>query len=158
MIRGALFFFVVLVILGTSKKTMLYREGKVYLIRYTLIKTKEFSLKVHKTIMSDPADLHDHPWNYYSFILWGGYYEETSVVVGQRKSFNVNTGKHETAPIHKLRWYGPGSLLKRNGANPHRLIIPAGKSCITVILTTKKWRNWGFLKNGKWVCHKEASY
>lgn len=123
-------------LVANTKKRTIKRQGKNYLIRFTIIKTKSFSLKIHKALMSDPANLHDHPWNYISLILWGGYYEETKG--GRRK------------------WYRPLSLLIRNANNPHRLIIPHNRYCISLILTFKRKREWGFVDSeGKWQHNKE---
>ncbi len=135
-------------ILGRIKYNRIMRDGKLYLIRITLIKTKWFSLKIHKAVMSDPAVPHDHPWNYWSLILWGGYFEEKTL----------------PSPVHNLpwraiSWYGPGRLLYRRGNKLHRLIIPDGKYSISLILTTKKWRDWGFYDTVKgWISHKEGTY
>mgnify|MGYP003448137758 CR=1 FL=1 len=57
------------------KKKILYREiqnhpvhgignWKVpYLVIYTLFTCKWFSIKIHKILISDPSDMHDHPWD-----------------------------------------------------------------------------------------------
>ena len=36
-----------------------------------------FNIFLHRFLKSDPDDLHDHPWNYRTLILWGGYWEYT---------------------------------------------------------------------------------
>lgn len=118
-----------------------------YLIRWTLFKCPWFSLKLHKILISDPADPHDHPWNYTSLILWGGYWE---------KNHFPNKLKRDYSNNKWYKWYGPLSLLYRKGDKLHRLTIPSGKFCISLVLTTKPWRDWGFLKNNKWVNHKEV--
>ena len=49
-----------------------------FLWRWNLMYRKGFTVKLHRFLRSDPArDLHDHPWDFVSIILWGGYYEET---------------------------------------------------------------------------------
>jgi len=130
------------------KKKILYRDknflqlGKEvtckvpYLIRYTLFTCKYFSIKIHKILMSDPSDMHDHPWDYISIILWGGYYEETlkKAYVG----FTSDT---------IIKWYPPLSILIRKGNAPHRLIIPEGKFAVSLIFTSYKYRLWGYHKH-----------
>jgi len=144
--------------LGQIKRRTLMREGKPYLVRTTLLKCPWFSLKIHKALMSDPAVPHDHPWNYYSLILWGGYYEEVvKEVVNPAYDLQSFTTK-EPFLIEKWekKWYRPGSLLIRIGDKLHRLIIPEGKYSISLILTTKKWRDWGFWDFYEgWVSHKQ---
>lgn len=126
------------------KKTILKRNGEPYLIRYTLFKCKWFTIKIHHVLISDPAELHDHPWNYISFILWGGYYEETKRVSNYPECYK---DKINTAYYRNIQWYPPLSILIRNGSQPHRLILPEGKQSISLIFTSKKWRKWGYVNS-----------
>ncbi len=138
--------FILGLFLGQIRKKTLMREGKPYLIRITLIKCSWFSIKIHKALMSDPAIPHDHPWNYLSIILWGGYYEET-LVQGAPYAETMYT---------RQKWYGPGSILYRKGDKFHKLIIPEGKYSISLIFVGKKWRDWGFWDFYQgWVSHKQ---
>ena len=74
---------------------------------------------------------HDHPWPFWSLILWGGYYEHTA------------TGKH---------WHGPGSLLRRPAEWQHRVELHGKRKCVTLIWTGKKQRTWGFVCPDKgWI-------
>jgi hypothetical protein len=127
------------------KKTILKRNKKPYLIRYTLFKCKWFSIKLHKTLISDIGDLHDHPWNYISLILWGGYWEWTYIKL-LNKQFLAK------------KWYCPGSILFRKANIPHKLEIPTNKYCISLIFTSYKLRDWGFTKNNDWISHKYQEY
>lgn len=134
-------------LIGRVKRTILMRNAtQRYLIRITLFACKWFTIKIHKALVSDTGVPHDHPWNYCSLILWGGYWEETV-------DSDVRTNWFEK------KWYGPGSLLLRKGDKLHRLVIPEGKYSISLIITTKKWRDWGFWDYYKgWVSHKEKAY
>jgi hypothetical protein len=119
------------------KKTILYKYNEreiEYLRRYTLFTCKWFSIKLHNALTSDDGPLHDHPWNYISIILFGGYYEITE---------------------GKKIWYGPGCILKRKGEIPHRLELPEGKKCWSLIFTSYKHRNWGLINNDKWISHEK---
>lgn len=66
---------------------------------------------------------HDHPWPFWSLILWGGYWEHTP------------KGK---------RWYGPGCLLRRPADWQHHVELPPGAHCWTLVWTGAKERSWGF--------------
>lgn len=134
------------------RKKILMRKGQQYLIRYTLIDCPLFNLKIHKTLMSDPADFHDHPWNYVSIILWGGYTEEKLVDIQVVHYPHTHVINHT-----KSKWYWPGCILFRHGSRMHRLIIPENKYCITMIFTSKRWRNWGFMKEGKWTPNESTA-
>ena len=49
------------------------QDKEPYLERYYLfLKDREnfpFNIFLHKFLKSDPDDLHDHPWSYFSFII-----------------------------------------------------------------------------------------
>lgn len=66
---------------------------------------------------------HDHPWPFWSLILWGGYWEHTP---------------------EGRRWYGPLRLLRRPADWRHRVELPAGRRCWTLVWTGAKARSWGF--------------
>jgi hypothetical protein len=149
--------FIIVVLLDILiKKRYIYRGGELYLIRWTIIKTPWFSLKVHKALLSDPADHHDHPWNYVSFIIKGGYTEETPIkyVNPEHERIAVSIGYM----AYDKKFYKPGSLLFRDASKPHRLIISPNRPCTSLILTTRKFRDWGFVKDHEWHSHKEISY
>ena len=59
-------------------------DDEIYLERYYLFlkdrKTFPFNVFLHRFHKSDPDDLHDHPWNYRTLILKGGYWEYTPKV------------------------------------------------------------------------------
>src|SRR5687767_14998869 len=49
-----------------------------FMIRYNILRTKYYTVRLHIFQRSDNSRcLHDHPWNFISFILCGGYYEQT---------------------------------------------------------------------------------
>lgn len=78
---------------------------------------------------------HDHPWPFWSLILAGGYWEHTA------------KGK---------RWYGPGSILRRPAHWQHRVELPEGQRCWTIVWTGLKVRSWGFIcPQGGWIPWRE---
>lgn len=155
----------IILLVRNTKKKILYRTinksytSKVvstfevpYLIRYTIFKCKYFSVKIHKALMSDPAELHDHPWSYVSIILWGGYWETTPTSCGTVEHGNRQIG----VTCYKKKWYRPGSVLIRKGDKPHKLVIPKGKFSISLIFVGRRYREWGYLDhNSKPVASKE---
>jgi hypothetical protein len=79
---------------------------------------------IHWFHNGDPESyLHDHPWSFWSLIIWGGYWEHTE------------SGK---------RWYGPLRLLRRPANWRHRVELPDGRRCWTLVWTGSKERSWGF--------------
>ena len=73
----------------TRKRVIVDRTGdNPYMIRYHLIfreksehmeenVTVPFNAYLHKILLSDEPILHDHPWDWGTFIISGGYYEHT---------------------------------------------------------------------------------
>lgn len=120
-------------------RKILYRyqsKNKIpYLIRWTLFQCRLFSIKIHKALISDIGPLHDHPWSYLSIILKGGYFEHTE---------------------EGSKWYGPGSILLRKANKLHKLEIPKGKSSLSLIFTSAKWRQWGFNIGDRWKPHNKV--
>ena len=110
-----------------------------YLERYYLFLKNRvnfpFNIFLHKFIKSDPDDLHDHPWSYRTFILYGGYWEYTK------------DGKFWRGPF-SYRYAEPTSLhrIELDKENPH---------CWTLFIPGKKVRDWGFKTNDGWVQNEE---
>lgn len=103
------------------------RFGDTYLVRWTLL-GKRFEgtrrIFLHRFLRGDAdADLHCHPWNFVSVILSGGYYEQT--------------------PSGTF-WRGPGSVLFRPANWRHRVIVPDGCECWTLVMVGPKRKSWYF--------------
>lgn len=105
------------------------RRGTPYLVRWVLYGQRYADsggkVFLHRFHASDPdGALHDHPWRFWSLILWGGYWEHT--------------------PDGRRTWYWPGRLLRRPAEWKHRVEIPAGRKVWTLLWTSDKVRSWGF--------------
>ncbi len=127
-----------------------------YLLRWEW-NTRWFTVKLHKFLRSDLAPLHDHPWWFWSFILWGGYTE-----------YLARTPEATPSPTRlRRRWL---SLAFRRATDRHRVVLdqefdlagckqiespavpgaivlmPAfkSKSVWTLVLTGPKKREWAF--------------
>jgi hypothetical protein len=94
-----------------------------------------FNLMIHKICLSDPDDLHDHPWWYATLILKGGYWEIT--------------------PAGKF-WRGVGHFRISSPQSLHRLeIAEESDGAWTLFFRGFKLRDWGFMKNGEWTFHRD---
>ena len=115
-------------------------DDEPYLERYYLfLKDREtfpFNIFLHKFLKSDDEELHDHPWNFTTVILSGGYWEHTP------------NGK---------TWYGPGTVLHKKATDLHRLELNAelGTNTWTLFIPGKKYREWGFQTVKGWVEEKK---
>lgn len=76
---------------------------------------------------------HDHPWGFTTLVLWGGYYEEVSLLA------------KDGVPYAKVERYNRPGIVRRNKAlHTHRVsYLPRGR-CYTLVLRGPKERTWGF--------------
>ena len=115
------------------------KTNEQYLERYYLFlkerKYFPFNIFIHKFLKSDPDDLHDHPWPYFTFILYGGYYEHT--------------------PEGKF-WRAPGHFRFSSAKSLHRIELKKDENgdvinAWTLFIPGPQIREWGFVKNGNWI-------
>jgi hypothetical protein len=98
-----------------------------------ILSTPFGTLRVHKIMRSDKdRDLHDHPWDFTSFILWGRYLE-------------VAPGGVQT--------YSVGSINRKRAEDRHRLAL--AEPVWTFVVTGPVRRKWGFYTDGGWVYWRE---
>lgn len=113
-----------------------------YLERYYVFlkdrKNFPFNIFIHKFLKSDPDDLHDHPWSYFTLILKGGYYEWVPGINCQVR-----------------KWRGPGHFRICGATSLHRIELAPGITCWTLFMPFAKVREWGFISKGKWVQWEE---
>lgn len=125
------------------------QSNEPYLERYYVFlrnrKRFPFNVFVHKFLKSDPDDVHDHPWPYFTLILRGGYYEWIP-------EFN-QTGQK----IGEIRhWRGPGHFRICNADSFHRIEVVSGIDTWTLFVPGPQRREWGFLVDqDQWVPHEE---
>lgn len=111
------------------KKKVIRRNDNVdYLIRYSLLNCKFFSIKIHNILVSDYDCAHNHPWAFITLLLRGGYVEYTP----------------EGSKV-----YGAGSLLYRPATYIHKLEIH--QPVWSFVITFKKTQPWGFFTSKGWV-------
>ena len=128
--------------IGRKRIVMDRVNNEPYLERYYVFlkdrKSFPFNIFVHKFLKSDPDDLHDHPWSYFTFILKGGYYEWIPGV---------------NCEIRK--WRGPGHFRMCKANSLHRIELKEGITCWTLFVPFAKVREWGFISKGQWVQWEE---
>ncbi len=104
-----------------------------YLKRHYLIRMKRLGVFIHQFWSSDEDGVHDHPWSNMTFILRGGFYEEL--------------------PDGQTLWRPPGFWCFRKAEQFHRIILKPGTEgkVWTLFIRFKRYRQWGFLTEKKWV-------
>ena len=130
--------------LGRYRIIMDRVNGEPYLERYyVFLRDRErfpFNVFVHKFLKSDPDDVHDHPWPFFTLILKGGYWEWIPV-------FNGHGNKvHEYAV-----WRRAGSFRFAKANSYHRIELDPAITCWTLFMPGIKQRDWGFLVRNQWV-------
>jgi hypothetical protein len=133
--------------MGRKRIVLDRQSNEPYLERYYIFlkdrKKFPFNAFIHKFLKSDPDDVHDHPWPYFTLILKGGYWEWIP-------KFN-NKGEK----IGELaKWRGPGHFRTCKATSYHRIELDPDIECWTLFMPGPQQREWGFLKNNKWI-HNE---
>lgn len=105
-------------------------DGTVYLRRRTLFKFAGYKLMLHHIRLPDETrHIHDHPWWFLTFILWGGYTEET---------FN---GEKDCKPFR---------LYFRGVQFSHIITEVPDAGAWTLVLRGRRIREWGFFTECGW--------
>lgn len=119
-----------------------------YMHRWWLWGTREhktkYRVRLHNIRRSDSdRDLHDHPWSYITIILWGGYWEWAEV--SPAEYWRAAKRMPAWSPGYvAAKWYGPGSIVRRDTSHRHRLELKPGRRAWTLFITAPKSHDWGF--------------
>jgi len=113
-----------------------------YLTRYVICWFKNLKVYLHVFHRSDADELHDHPWNYTSVILWRGYNEEY---------FAYWRGTNFKG--RKRIW--PGMVIHRKAGHIHRVELVKNKRAVTLVFISGWKRHWGFMTPKGWQYWKE---
>lgn len=110
-------------------------DGSVYLRRWYLVSTPWFGVYLHHIVQPDPdRDLHDHPWDFVSVVLRGGYTEEL--------------------PRCRTRHWPAGTMHRMRAEDMHRICYGA-PSTWTLLLVGRRRREWGFQTAHRWMPWRE---
>ena len=61
------------------KYKIVYSKDKPFIKRFALYNKDGSSYKLHLILNDDLDEPHDHPWDFSSLILFGGYYEDNTL-------------------------------------------------------------------------------
>ena len=122
------------------KRVILDRESdKPYLVRYYLLWRSRplwfpFNIFLHQFLRSDPDDLHDHPWGFFTVILRGGYWEHVY----------ADDDKQDTVRM----WRAPGFFQSVDPMHTHRIELDESAGpCWTLFIPYRRSREWGFYRS-----------
>lgn len=127
---------------GVNKKT-------VYLVRYIVFKSNLGCIYIHRFMRSDVDDPHDHPWNFFTYVISGRYME----AFYDRKKHQISKKKDKFLAMwtKRINVRKPGSLAYRRATDIHQVIVdrPYEMSEIelapfTICIIGPRIRQWGF--------------
>ena len=95
--------------------------------------TVPFNAYLHKILLSDEPILHDHPWDWGTFIISGGYYEHTP---------------------EGTFWRRPGSWRTKKATDLHWLELKKDTPCWTLFWHGARQRTWGFQTSDGWTDYR----
>jgi hypothetical protein len=116
-----------------------------YLTRWRIIQTPFFAVYLHKITAPDSRPtLHDHPWNFLSVVLRGGYHEVRRY--DGRGDFERDD--FEWLPSeHHIRRFN----FKR-ATDTHYITVLDRNPTWTLLLVGRRKREWGFVdRDGTWT-------
>lgn len=140
-----------------------------YLTRWYLFQSKHLNIYLHKFHRADSDELHDHPWDFISIVLWNGYVEETfkktpgkhtlkrflhkgSALI-EKAAYGPLYYKHvpelKHFPTKKKRIY-PGQIIFRKATHAHRVELINDKPAYTLLINFGYVRQWGFFTKNYW--------
>jgi hypothetical protein len=109
-------------------------SDEVYLRRLRLIQTPFCTIILHNLGTEDRSEfLHNHPWNFVSIVLWGGYKEVIE------DGDETRLAKHRWLSWHKI----PASAFHR--------IVSVKPYTFTMMVTGRRIQPWGFKTDKGWV-------
>jgi hypothetical protein len=128
-------------------KEIISKDGKIHFRRWRILATPWFNIYIHNILRSDEeAHPHDHPWNFLSFILKGGYSEEW-LPFYEDKAY-----QNGSSLIKSVR--RPGTFVWHDAKDFHKLTL-LKDSAWTLVFTFGKYRpSWGFQTEHGWLEHK----
>lgn len=133
---------------GRKRIIMDRADQEPYLERYYVLfkerVTFPYNVFLHKFLKSDPDDVHDHPWNYASLILKGGYWEWLPVFDAEGQKIT-----------EVKQWRGAGKFRFGKMSTYHRIELDPDVTPWTLFFVGPRKREWGFLVNNKWI-HYES--
>lgn len=133
-------------LIARAKRTpymhLFHADGTPYMERYWLRPYSEdrqgWAVRLHHIVTEDyDRELHDHPWDFWSLVLRGGYLEARPY--GTEPDFNAPGGCERVRFTERRA----GSFAHRRATDRHR-IVAVEKDTWTLFVTGPKRQWWGF--------------
>ena len=125
------------------------KNAALYLRRHYLTPRRMWPFRIFLHLINQPdsdRDPHNHPWGFFTVILWGGYWEAIYKTDEQIRGLANPTMKH----------WGMFSFGWRPASHVHQ-VVSLSKPTWTLVFAAPASRGWGFwLPSGEFV--PEAKY
>lgn len=117
------------------------KNGELHFRRWRFFACPWFRIYLHKICLPDYDEhMHDHPWNFVSLILKGGYLEKFA------------TDSNYSLTLCELR--RPGNIVKRTRYDIHKIEKLLSSSNWSLVFAWGKYENWGYRADDQWIDHK----
>ncbi len=127
-------------------------ETDVYLIRYYVVRSAWFNIFIHQFLRSDRDDLHDHPWDFVTYLVSGSYTEnrwnpKTNKVEATRRINGMYDDYMQTVRLKQ------NTFVYRRATDQHQVVVDQDlkevdkdKAALTLFISGPTKREWGFIK------------
>jgi hypothetical protein len=117
------------------------------MVRAILFKSKYFSIFIHRFMRSDEPVPHDHPWNFLTYVISGGYTEQ----LFDRSKPTRSRGTFKKYWTQRTIQRAPGSIRYRSANAIHFVqtdrkysLEEIEKAPYTICLLGPRVKEWGF--------------
>jgi hypothetical protein len=141
----------------TARMTLRRKDGVVYLTRWGIESRRLGGVFIHRMDAPDPGrDLHTHPWNFWSVVLWGGYAEErinVSMAVARAQWADRLNRSRRAVPARRgpLRSRSPLSVSRLGLNEAHRIVSLNGQRSWSLVVHGPHQGPWHFATPDGWV-------
>lgn len=126
-----------------NSRFVIGQPGNPMMERWRLLQTPRFGVYVHFIHREDLDPVpHDHPWQFWSLVLRGGY---TEYLYPDARVSGDNV----------LHGYGRWSFHRFPQRSAHR-IVSVQRKTITLVVVGRKTRTWGFWHDGTFTDYRDA--
>ena len=110
-----------------------------YMTRWRIVQTPWFGIYVHRFDGPDPRPtLHDHPWDFVSLVLRGGYWERVPATTDPA--------------VVRLNVFSACAINRKRAEDVHWITKLLRFPTWTLVFVGRRRREWGYLdRDGKWT-------
>lgn len=139
------------------------KNKDIYLVRYILFKSKYCCIYIHRFLRSDSDTPHDHPWNFFTYVVSGGYKEvfydknkpiikeKTRLVGGYMEDHEITIRSFKALCTKTVNERKAGSIAYRRATDIHQVVVDKTRKLkdieqapLTICLMGPRIREWGF--------------